>query len=436
MVSGTEQRDSRLSLYRAFLVGAFAVVLIAVSFDGRLDRLAQEVVADSIAENIGIYAISRAINGTVSVLQTAQVKLPLVASVELGQALDPVNDAVERLSSVLVWATGSLFLQKVLLEIVFSSAFKWVLCSISAAMAVFVLLVEWKSFRSGCGRLLAVSDTGFDGCRDALVRLFVMAAIIRFVVPAFLALSFMVSELFLESEIARHTEQLSLLETEMPDITEQSLANTVELETEREREEARNNTLREAKASAQDEIDQLDAQIVELSDGDETGLLGLLPESLEDVLPENLVGVDEGEEFHAANERRQALENRIESLENEIESIDDQTRVSDEALECLDTRIAGGSCESLWERVSSTGAASITKLKETIGKAGDMMTSIALLLVAVAIKNILFPVLFLMAAAKYSLPLAQHASRLLAGFREDSMKLRETFASPTPTAER
>ena len=419
MVSGTEQRDSRLSLYRAFLVGAFAVVLIAVSFGGGLDRLAQEVVADSVTENVGIYATSKVINGLVSMLQTSQVKVPLLASVELGQMLDPVNDAVERLASVLVWAIGSLFVQRILLEVVLSPVFKWALCSIGVAMTVFVLLVEWKTFRSGCGRLLAISDTGFDRCRDGLVRLFVLAVILRFVVPVILTLSFMVSQMFLESQIARNTEQLSLLETQMSDMTGSDLAESTVLEAERESEEERNNALREEKASAQDEIDRLNARIGELSD--ETGLLGLLPESLG--------GPEEGEELDAAKERRR-------ELEDEIESIDDQIRGSDEAIECLDTRIAGGSCESLWERVSNVGATGITQLKEAFGKFNDMATNITLLLIAVAIKNILFPVLFLMVAVKYSLPLARHASRLLAGFREDSRKLRETFASPTPSAER
>ncbi len=415
MASGIEQRDSRSSLYRAIIVSALAGLLIAVSFDGKLDRLSQEVVAESIKENIGIYVIARAINSAVSVLQTAQVKLPLVASVELGQALDPVNDAIERLSSVLAWATGSLFLQKIMLEVVFSSAFKWGLCSIGAAMAVFVLLGEWQGFRSGCGRFLAVSDTGLDRCRDALVRLFVLAAVVRFVVPAFLALSFMVSQLFLESEISKNTEQLSLLETQTPDMTVQSLANTLDLATEREREKTRNTALREAKASAHAEIDQLDAQIGE----SEAGLLGLLPESLG--------GVDEGEEFRAMKGHRQVLENTIESLDDEI-------RGSDEVLECLDTRMAGGSCESLWERISAVGTTGITQLNEAFGKFTDVATSITLLLSAVVIKNIIFPLVFLMGAVKCSVPLVRQGSRFLAGFRDDSRRLREAIARQPSSA--
>ena len=93
----------------------------------------------------------------------------------------------------------------------------------------------------------------------------------------------------------------------------------------------------------------------------------------------------------------------------------------------------------MWERVSNASTAGVTQLSEVIGafndeaigKFRDMTTSIALLLSAVAVKNILFPVVFLMAAVKCSLPLARHASRLLAGFRDDSRKLREAIASPS-----
>ena len=412
MASRIEQHSSSLSLCRAIIVGAIAVALIVVSFDGGLDEFAHEVVAETTDETIGIYVASRTINGLVSVFQTSQIKVPLLASAEVGQMLDPVNDAVERLSSILVWAIGSLFVQRILLEVVVGPVFKWILCSIGAAMVVFVLLMEWKWFRTGCGRLLAVSNIGLDGCRDQLVRLFVLAAILRFIVPAFLTLSFMVSQMFLESEIATNTEQLLLLKTQVSDMVESKSADNVGLEAEREREEARNKEFRELKALAQVEFDRLDAQTEQFSD--EAGFLRLLPESLG--------GVAEGEELQAVNMR-------LQELVTEIENIDDDIRGSDEALECIDTRIAGGSCKSLWERISNASTAGLTQLRETIGKFNEMTTSVALLLAAVAAKNLLFPIVFLIGAVKCSVPLARFVSRLLAGFQHDSRKLEATIAS-------
>ena len=60
-----------------------------------------------------------------------------------------------------------------------------------------------------------------------------------------------------------------------------------------------------------------------------------------------------------------------------------------------------------------------------------MALNATMLLATVAIKNILFPILFLMGAVKCSLPIARHASRLLAGFEKDARKLKETIASHT-----
>ena len=409
-----ERRGTRVSLYRALIIGAGALALIAVSFHGELDRFAQGEVADTTDQSMGIYVVSRAINGLVSVLQTSQIKVPLLASAEVGQMLDPVNDAVERLSSILVWAVGSLFVQRILLEIVASSVFKWILCSIGIAMTVLLLLMEWGRFRLGCRRILSVSDGALERFRDWFVRLFVVLAIARFIVPAFIALSFLVSQVFLESGIAKNTEQLSLLRTQVSDITSSPTPDAGRLEEEKAGVKAKVRTLEASKASAREEIERLDDRIAK-HNGD-AGLRRLLPSSLG--------GVSDGDELRVAKEQRQSLVRNIQRTESAISEAEDE-------LECIDTRLAGGSCDSLWERVSGAGNIGISRLKETFGKLNDMATNVTMLLVAIAIKNILFPILFLMGAVKCSLPIARHASRLLAGFEKDARKLKETVASHT-----
>ena len=111
--------------------------------------------------------------------------------------------------------------------------------------------------------------------------------------------------------------------------------------------------------------------------------------------------------------------------------IEDQISESESNLECIEERNAGGTCESFLERVSRAGkadvsrlAAGVSHLKEMSGKFNDMVTDVTMLLVAIAIKNILFPILFLLGAVKCSLPMARHASRLLSGFERDSRKLK------------
>ena len=277
-MSSVERPGTKVSLYRAIIIGAVALVLIAVSFHGGLDRFTRGEVDNTTSQSIGIYFVSRTVNGLVSVLQTSQVKVPLLASAEVGQMLDPLNDAVERLSSSLVWAVGSLFVQRILLEIAASSAFKWVLCLIGAAMTALLLLMEWDRFRVGCRDVLAIPDSKLDRGRDWLVRVFVVAAIFRFIVPAFIGLSFVVSQMFLESGITKNTEQLSMLRTQVSAVASSSSPDAESIEEEKDREVSRVKGLEKLKESAREEMERLDARIAQLND--DAGVLRWLPDYL------------------------------------------------------------------------------------------------------------------------------------------------------------
>ena len=416
-------RRSKVNLYRAFILAAVALVLTAFSFHGALDDFAHAQVVETTNESIGIYVISRAINASVSILQTSQVNVPLLASVQVGEILDPVNDAVERLSSIVVWAVGSLFLQRIVLEIAASPVFKWILCSIGLVTVASLLLLEWGRFRILCRRILSVSDSNLERCRDWLVRMFVAAAIVRFIVPSFIAASFVVSQLFLATEITENREKLSLLRAQAATIARSPSPEGQDLEEQKAREETKLNALEESRASAKREDQQLEEAIDKLND--ETGWLRRY-------LPKRLGGASPGEELLSRKSRREEVDRNMDRIEDEI-------RESRSNLECIERRKAGGTCGSLLERVSKAGKAGVSHFKEMFGKLDDMVTGITMLLVAVAIKNILFPILFLLGAVKCSLPMARHASRLLSGFERDSRKLKgmmKQLKSPARQLER
>ena len=321
--------------------------------------------------------------------------------------LDPVNDAVERLSSIVVWAVGSLFLQRILLEIAASPAFKWILCSIGLVTAASLLLLEWGRFRILCRRILSVSDSNLERCRDWIVRMFVVAAIVRFIVPSFIAASFLVSQLFLATEITENREKLSVLRTQAATIASSPSPEDQDIEEQRVREEAKLSALEESMASAGREAQRLEVAIDKLNE--EAGWLRHVPK--------RLGGISPGEELLSRK-------SRLGEAGREMDRIEDKIRESKGNLDCIERRSAGGTCGSLLERVSKAGTAGVSHLKETFGKLNDMVTDITMLLVAVAIKNILFPILFLLGAVKCSLPVVRHASRLLSGFERDSKKLK------------
>ena len=407
-MSNVARRRMKVSLCRAMIVGAVSLVLIAVSFHGGVDEFAQEQVAETTNESIAIYVVSRAINALVSMLQTSQANVLLV-SVQVGQMLDPVNDAVERLSSIVVWAVGSLFVQRILLEVAASPVFKWILCSIGVVTIAALWLAEWGRVRMWCCQVFGVSDRGLERGRDWLVRIFVVAAIFRFIIPVFIGISFLVSQMFLATEIAKSREQLSVLRTQVSNVASSTSPDSGSLEKERTDEEAWIQHREESKASARQEMERLDTRIGQLTD--EAGWRR--------VLPEILGGVSPGDELRTAKERRR-------ELDREIERIEDAIGESEEALECIDRRIAGESCDSLLDRVSKVGKAGMSQVNEMATELNEMATDITMLLIAIAIKSILFPIVFLMGAVRCSLPIARHSSRMLCGFERDARKLKDT----------
>ena len=142
------RRGATITPYRAIIFAAFAFALLALSSHGALDDFAHEQVANTTTESIGIYAAARLINASISVLQTSQVNVPLLASIQIGELLDPINDAVERLSSAMIWAIGSLFLQRIVLEITSSPVFKWTFFAFGLAMIFALLLFSWERSRN------------------------------------------------------------------------------------------------------------------------------------------------------------------------------------------------------------------------------------------------------------------------------------------------
>jgi len=406
MSNGTHHR-TKASRYRTVIFSTIALALTAFSFHGALDSFARTQVVETTNESVSIYVISRGINALVSVLQTSEINVPLLASIQVGEMLDPVNDAVERLSSIVVWAIGSLFLQRILLEIASSPVFKWILFSIGLVTIATLLLMEWDRFRVVCREVFAVSDAGLERCRDWLVRVFVLAAIFRFFVPLFLAVSFLVSQLFLEPGIMENKEKLSLLRTQVSNIASFPSPDSQGLDELKNREQSRLKGLDESMAAAVREAERLDEAIGKLK-GDA---------GLRRFLPERLGGVSLGEEVVSAKEQR-------EKVDLKIARIEDQLRDGRENLECIERRIAGGTCDSWFERVSKAGKGGMSHIKEMFGQVNDMVTSVTMLLIAVSIKNLLLPVLFLMVVGKCSLPVAQLAWRLLCGFERDSRKLK------------
>ena len=89
--------------------------------------------------------------------------------------------------------------------------------------------------------------------------------------------------------------------------------------------------------------------------------------------------------------------------------------------------MAGETCDSLWDKLSAAGRTGYSQVTAIVDKSSGMVTSIVQLSIAVVIKNILFPIVFLMIALKYSLPVIRYAMRKSSAWQQDLKELPDTL---------
>ena len=193
------------------------VALSALSFHGALDSFAKERVKDTTIETIGIYVVARAINAGVSMLQSVDVGVEIVGSVSInpGEILDPLNDAVERLSGIAVWAIGSLFLQQIVLDVAVSPVFKWLFGAVGLLTLCALLPLGSTRFSEQACRVSGISEEMLNSSCKGVVRIFVVVAVLRFIVPVFIACSFLVSEMLVQSHLEQNKDELAVLDNEV-----------------------------------------------------------------------------------------------------------------------------------------------------------------------------------------------------------------------------
>jgi hypothetical protein len=125
------------------LVGALGLILLLVlTWLPDFDAAADDYLSHALTDNLVIYASARTINAVISVIQSFEVSLSLGAGFALnpGEALDPLNDLIERFSGFVLYGLAALGLQQVML-IASSSLLSKILISAAAlGIAVSALL--------------------------------------------------------------------------------------------------------------------------------------------------------------------------------------------------------------------------------------------------------------------------------------------------------
>lgn len=174
------------------LIAIILGMIIAISWLGFMDSQSQVYLDGSLKQAFIAYAAARTVNSVVSVLQTIHL-----LGLGIGEALDPINDLVERFSSVMELAIASLFIQKILLVITSGWFFKLAL-TVSGGLLILSLYV-----RTGLSSLM-------------ISRVFISMVFIRFGISVVVLLNGLVATAFVNDKIDSEVAIIGQMKTSEP----------------------------------------------------------------------------------------------------------------------------------------------------------------------------------------------------------------------------
>ena len=328
------------------------MALLIVSWWGAVDNLAAYVNGESIKDAAIIYGVARSINGVISLIQSAEISA-IVGSVRPGELLDPMNDLIERFSSVMAWSLSSLVLQKVLLSVFSSYSFK-VIFTICCAL---MLVLKWLPL-----------STHFVARAWSL---FLIVASLRFSIAIVCALTAAVDQGFIQK-----IEQASLqtVQTFNSEISV-GINDVAAIDEDTKQEQA-------ALQIKRDEINKT----VNLTNAD----IATLSEQLDTLPKRSLLDVVKRKK---KNETTKAIEDQITTKERELDRLQVQLTSIEKKLECIVIKQSGGSCEGNLSKLKNMFSAE--KLSEISQKINQTIDDLITVLVSLVLTTIIIPLAFL-----------------------------------------
>jgi hypothetical protein len=191
---------SCLALTMAVLAGTSALdAAIQHSVVSRWDEAGARYLERATVRALATFAVVRGINGVISVFQGTDIALSpagVGVRVAIGEILDPVNDLMERFSWVMLVATTSLGVQKVMMAVGTWIGFR-VLLTLSMAIGLIAIWVP--------------SGSGLNPAALA-IRMLTLAVVVRFCLPVVAFASDRLYHLFLEPNYLEATSRLDSIQ--------------------------------------------------------------------------------------------------------------------------------------------------------------------------------------------------------------------------------
>jgi len=179
-------------LRKRLLWTAIIALAVAGALTGHIDQASEEQAEDALKNALVTFAVARTLNGVISAAQGTEVALEpggVGVVLSVGEILDPINDLIERFSSVMLVAASSLGLQMLLLNI----TSWWGVSGFLIAAAAGFLVVIW-----------APRSTATRYAGPAL-RILLFLLFVRFAVPVLIVGTTLISDAFLAPRQAEAT---------------------------------------------------------------------------------------------------------------------------------------------------------------------------------------------------------------------------------------
>ncbi|MFC1883873.1 hypothetical protein ACFL2O_03785 [Thermodesulfobacteriota bacterium] len=179
-------------------------IILDKTYVRKFDESGREYYNETLKRAFYTFAITRGINGIISVIQGTEVALSpagIGVTLTVGEILDPINDLVERFSWVMLISTTSIGIQKIFLEIG-----PWLGLKVILTFSMLVILAGiWF------GQFTRINFVSIG------LRLVVLALVIRFCMPVVAYTSEKIYDLFLKEKYADSAESLNKIRKEIKD---------------------------------------------------------------------------------------------------------------------------------------------------------------------------------------------------------------------------
>lgn len=181
--------------HKKALLTILVAAAVALALFRPMDQLGGEYIDSAFERALLGFAIARGLNGVISVAQGTEIAIqPAGVGVNFtpGQILDPINDLVERFSWLMLLASSSLGVQKILLAVS-----GWIGLGILLALAAgFFLLTQWTRIVSN------------KTVKRFAARLFFCVLLLRFLMPLVALGNEWFYQQFLAEQYQQSSEQL------------------------------------------------------------------------------------------------------------------------------------------------------------------------------------------------------------------------------------